>query len=394
MPEKVMDRIKNKILDVRGLRVNFDTYEGLVKALKGVNFEIKKKETFGLVGETGCGKSVTARSIMRLIDTPGEIAEGEIIFERENNGYDDLSKLSEKEMQNIRGDEISIVFQEPGEALNPVFEVGKQIKEAIMTHQSDKMAKSALKDLKKELKEEKGLKKSIMNKQIDLVEKYIENKSSRIVNYASEIPLLRGYKKRIDEKARERVLKLLSDVEIADPEQVYNKYPHELSGGMKQRAVIAIALASEPTLLIADEPTSSLDVSIQSKILSLLDDLKEEHDLSILYITHNLGVVAEVCDRVGVMYAGRVIEIADVLEIFQNPLHPYTISLIEAIPSPEKGRLKPIGGVVPNLINPPSGCRFHPRCPRATEVCKEKQPKLEELEENHWVECHHPGDNK
>ncbi len=196
------------------------------------------------------------------------------------------------------------------------------------------------------------------------------------------------------EKAKEKVFKLLKDVEIPEPEQVYEKYPHELSGGMKQRVVIAIALASEPVLLIADEPTSSLDVSIQSKILKLLEDLKKEHKLSILYITHNLSVVAEICDRVGVMYAGRVVEIADVLEIFENPLHPYTISLIEAIPSSEKGRLEPIGGFVPNLINPPPGCRFHPRCPRATDRCTEEQPRLREFKEKHWVECFHPGDNK
>lgn len=393
MSEKTIEeKMKNKVLDVNNLRVNFNTYEGVVKALKGVSFDIRLQETFGLVGETGCGKSVTAKSIMRLIEGPGEIYDGEILFRREENGFSDITKLTDKETRSVRGDEISIVFQEPGEALNPVHRSGRQIKEAIMAHQTEKMTEQAIKDLKEEINEKKGFRKSILKTQLNLLKRYKENKDSLLVKYASKMPLIGDFKEKVDKKAKEKVFKLLKDVEIPEPEQVYEKYPHELSGGMKQRVVIAIALASEPVLLIADEPTSSLDVSIQSKILKLLEDLKKEHKLSILYITHNLSVVAEICDRVGVMYAGRVVEIADVKRIFENPLHPYTMSLIEAIPSRKKDKLEPIGGYVPNLINPPKGCRFHPRCPKATDICKQKQPEIEELETNHFVECYHPGD--
>ncbi|OKY77769.1 MAG: ABC-type dipeptide/oligopeptide/nickel transport system, ATPase component [Candidatus Methanohalarchaeum thermophilum] len=383
----------DNVLELKGLKVRFDTYEGLVKALEGVNFNIKSKETFGIVGETGCGKSVTAKSIMRLISSPGKITDGEILFKRENNGVIDILELSDKEVREIRGDEISMIFQEPGEALNPVYTTGYQLKEAILSHQSNEFLKEIKNEIEREIEEEDSyIKKKLLNTQIKLIKRNIKKEDSRLTKYLSKIPLINGYKDKLSEKAKEKAINLLEDVELSEPEEIYKNYPHELSGGQKQRVIIAMALSSEPTLLTADEPTSSLDVSIQSKILSLLDELKEEHNLSILYITHNLGVVAQICDRVGVMYSGRIVEIANVNDIFENPLHPYTISLIEAIPSSEKEELNPIGGVVPNLVNPPSGCRFHPRCPRANERCKKKRPSLKELEKDHWVECYHSGD--
>ena len=320
--------MSEKLLEVRDLYINFYTYEGVVKAIDGVSFHINERETFGLVGETGCGKSVTARAILRLIPTPpGKIERGEIIYK----GVD-LLKLSEAEILKYRGNEISMIFQEPMNSLNPVFTIGDQLIETIMVNQ----------------------------------------KKSR-------------------EEAYEIAVEMLEKVKLPDPESIMNKYPHELSGGQRQRVVIAIALSCNPSLLIADEPTTALDVTVQAQILDLMEELKQKLGMSILMITHDLGVVAEICQRVGVMYAGNIVEMASVEDIFEKRYHPYTKGLLNAIPifgEGKKRRLEEIPGSVPNLLHPPPGCRFHPRCPFAKEICKREKPELVEMEPGHYVRCH------
>jgi oligopeptide/dipeptide ABC transporter ATP-binding protein len=320
--------MSEKLLEVRDLYINFYTYEGVVKAIDGVSFHINERETFGLVGETGCGKSVTARAILRLIPTPpGKIERGEIIYK----GVD-LLKLSEAEILKYRGNEISMIFQEPMNSLNPVFTIGDQLIETIMVNQ----------------------------------------KKSR-------------------EEAYEIAVEMLEKVKLPDPESIMNKYPHELSGGQRQRVVIAIALSCNPSLLIADEPTTALDVTVQAQILDLMEELKQKLGMSILMITHDLGVVAEICQRVGVMYAGNIVEMASVEDIFEKRYHPYTKGLLNAIPifgEGKKRRLEEIPGSVPNLLHPPPGCRFHPRCPFAKEICKKEKPELVEIEPGHYVRCH------
>jgi oligopeptide/dipeptide ABC transporter ATP-binding protein len=323
----------NLVLKIKGLKTYFYTYEGVVKALDGIDLEIRRGEVLGLVGETGCGKSVTALSILRLIPDPGKIIEGEILFKGEN-----LLKKSEEEMRNIRGSEISMIFQEPTVSLNPVFKVGNQISEAIMLHQELSGASNA--------KEKKRM-------------------------------------------ALERTIQHLNNVGISDPEKIVNSYPHELSGGMCQRVMIAMALACRPSLLIADEPSTALDNTIQAQILDLLKELIPKYNASVLLITHDLGVIAETSDSCAVMYAGNVVEYGDITTIFKNRKHPYTTGLMEAIPKIDKmqKRLSIINGSVPNLINPPSGCRFHPRCPHAMEICKKEKPILKEVGNGHKVAC-------
>ena len=322
-----MDNIKDKILEVKNLKTSFFTYEGEVKALENVSFDISRGETLGLVGETGSGKSVTALSIVNLISSPpGKILGGKIIFEGEN-----LLNYSEKEIRKIRGNKISMIFQDPMNSLNPVFKVGEQIIQVIKVHQNKKSA-----------------------------------------------------------EARKIAIEMFKKVGLPDPELVLDKYSYELSGGMQQRIMIAIALSCNPDLLIADEPTTALDVTIQAQILDLIDKLKKDIDSSILLITHNLGVVARVCDKVAVMYAGNIVEYATVEQIFNKPCHPYTKGLLKAIPRKESRgkKLKIIKGKVPNLISPPSGCRFHPRCNFALPECSEINPPRKLVAEEHYVKCH------
>ncbi|MFQ6124644.1 MAG: ABC transporter ATP-binding protein [Candidatus Heimdallarchaeota archaeon] len=312
------------ILQVQNLKTYFYTYRGIVRALEGVNFNIEREETMGLVGETGCGKSVTSLSILRLIQYPGKILDGKIIFEGR-----DLLQISEEEMRTIRGDQISMIFQEPGVALNPCLRIGFQIAETISIHQ--------------------------------------------------DIPL---------KEAEDPAIEMLRVVGIPEPQKIAKAYPHELSGGMAQRAMIAMMLSTQPKLLIADEPTSSLDVTIQAQILRLLKDLIRDVQASVLLITHDLGIVAETCDRVTVMYAGLVVESSDVRSVLKNPQHPYTQGLLKAIPRPgERGELHTIPGLVPDLVNPPSGCRFHPRCPHAMKKCSEEQPPMFKTKAGHYVAC-------
>ena len=320
---------KKPLLEVRKLKTYFYTEAGVVKAVDGVDFEVYPGEVLGLVGESGCGKSVTSLSIMRLIAPPGKIIEGEIFFAGKN-----LLKLSESEMTKMRGDRISMIFQQPQSSLNPVFKAGDQITEVLKVHK-------------------------LFNK----------------------------------EAANVRMIELLKMVGIADPESRADSYPHELSGGMSQRIMIAMALACAPELLIADEPTTALDVTIQAQILDLMRDLREKIGTTIILITHDLGVIAEMADRVAVMYASRIVEAAEVNELFDNPLHPYTKGLIGSIPvlGKIKDKLDVIPGSVPNLINLPPGCRFAPRCQARVEhgltICTEKDPYLLNVRTGHTVRC-------
>lgn len=316
-----------KLLDIKDLRTYFSTEDGVVPAVDGVSFYIKPGETLGVVGESGCGKSVTSLSIMRLLTkATGKIMEGSQI----NFNGRDIVGLSEKEMRRIRGNEISMIFQEPMTSLNPVLKIGMQISEVLMLHH--KMSKA---------------------------------------------------------QARERTIEMLKLVNISSPDKVIDQYPHSLSGGMRQRVMIAMALACNPKLLIADEPTTALDVTVQAQILDLMKDLKNKINSSVMLITHNLGVVAETCERVIVMYAGKIVEEGDVYSIFEEPKHPYTQGLLKSMPSAtgEQEKLEAIPGVVPNPLNMPKGCRFSPRCNKAMDVCKQKQPELTILGEERTVRC-------
>lgn len=376
-----------KLLDLQDLMLRFYTYEGVVKALEGVNLYVKKGETLGLVGETGCGKTMTGLSILFLIPSPGKIEGGSIFFKSKNRTLDLLSQ-DEPLLRNIRGKDISMIFQEPSSALNPLFTVENQISEVLLHHRREELAKKALEGIERDLQSMKGGPRGfIYGLERKIYKKMLEKPHSLSMKLLSRIPIVRRYQRRLKKEARKEVVKILGEMEIPDPERVADMYPHELSGGMQQRVVIAMALACNPTLLIADEPTTNLDVTIQAQILNLIKKLKKEFGSSILYITHDMGVIAEMCDRVAVMYAGSVCEIADVIEIFKNPIHPYTKALLESIPRPGK-EFKSIIGMVPSLINPPTGCRFHPRCLKAMEICSQVKPEMTQVKKGHFVKCH------
>jgi oligopeptide/dipeptide ABC transporter ATP-binding protein len=318
------------LLEVKNLKTYFFTSDGVVKAVDGVDFDVYSGEILGLVGESGCGKSVTSFSIMQLVDQPGKIVDGEILFEGEN-----LLEYAKSEMVEMRGNRISMIFQQPQSSLNPVFSVGSQIAEVFRIHD---------RDIKKE-------------------------------------------------KAWQKAVELLDLVGIADAESKAHAYPHEMSGGQAQRIMIAMALALQPRLLIADEPTTALDVTIQAQILDLILDLRDKLDTSVILITHDLGLIAETVDRVAVMYAGRIIEQADVEVLFDHPLHPYTRGLIASVPilGEVKDKLEVIPGSVPNLIDLPEGCKFAPRCQARIEhdldICTQKEPDLLEETSGHTVRC-------
>ncbi|MFX1501053.1 MAG: ABC transporter ATP-binding protein [Promethearchaeota archaeon] len=327
------------ILDVNDLTTYFHTEEGVVHAVEGVSFKIYEGEVLGLVGETGCGKSVTALSILQVIRPPGKIEKGNIIFRGEN-----LRTKSNSEMLQYRGKDITMIFQDPLNSLNPVFRIGKQISEVFLLHMENELIAEA-------------------------------SKSSE---------------KNIYGVAREWSIELLRDLNIPFPEVIIDRYPHELSGGMRQRVQIAMALACSPKLLIADEPTTALDVTIQNQILKLMKDLRKKYNTTILFITHDLGIISKMCDRVAIMYTGRIIEYGDIKKLFIKPYHPYTKGLIGSVPIVGKKRqkLEVIRGMVPNLIYPPSGCRFHPRCDFCFEPCESKIPKDIEVEQDYFVACH------
>lgn len=377
---------EEKVLEVNNLVIRFYTYAGVVKAIDDVFLYLKDGEILGVVGETGCGKTVTALSTLRLIPNPGKIERGDI-FLKTDEGLVNLMEKDEKYMEKIRGRYISIVFQEPGAALDPIYKIGEQIGEALLIHRRNHYYSEVLKSIEEKLKVEKSpLRRFILKLELKICRELIKDPNSAYSILLS-FPFLNEVNKLVENLVKNDVIFLLRAMGIPDPERTYNRYPHELSGGMKQRAVIAMALACNPKILIADEPTTNLDVTIEAQILHLIRELRDRFNSSILYITHDFGVVAEICDRVAVMYAGNICEIAGVEEIFRKPLHPYTKALIESIPRPGKP-FKSIPGTIPNLINPPSGCRFHPRCPHAMEICSKETPKVKEVERGHLVACH------
>jgi peptide/nickel transport system ATP-binding protein len=383
------DQTMAKLLETVDLVTNFYTYEGVVKALNKVSLVIDHGTTFGLVGESGCGKSVTVRSIMRIVQEPGRIEGGKVIVflndETERTGVD-LLQQSEAYMESLRGDRISMIFQEPNAALNPTMSIGDQISESFLFHQKKEMCQRVLQDLQgPECRTLYPLRKFLEM----TFHMALQNPDALSLKLLDRIPLLKLWKQRLKKEAKKRSIEILGKLGIPHPEQIVDQYPHHLSGGMKQRIVIAIALACSPILLIADEATSNLDVTIQAQILELLRKLKKEIISSILLITHDLGVVAETCDRVGVMYAGNVCEVANIQDLFRKPLHPYTRALLDSVPRfSMEGILKSIEGNVPNLVTPPPGCRFHPRCPYVMDNCPRKHPEFIEFEKDHLVACY------
>ena len=318
--------MKSNLLEVSNLKTYFFTSQGVVKAVDDVSFVIRQRETIGLVGESGCGKTMTALSVMRLVpNPPGRIVGGKIILKGK-----DIFGLSELEMRRLRGSEIGMIFQDPMTFLNPVMKIADQLTEALVEHR--KMSAG---------------------------------------------------------QARNRMLELLRMVNIPSADKVQDYYPHQLSGGMRQRVLTAMAMSCEPSLLIADEPTTALDVTVQAQILKLIRELRDKLGTSLLLITHDLGVVGEICDRVCVMYAGKIVETGDVFAMFRSPEHPYTVGLLSSILRMDeyKETLPTIDGVVPDLVNPPSGCRFNPRCMKAMSICREKNPPSFEIGPDHFVSC-------
>ena len=320
-----MSNKSEKLLEVRHLKTQFSTDEGIAHAVEDVSFDLKRGETLGIVGESGSGKSVTMLSVIRLVT--GKITDGEILFDGR-----DLRKLSDKEMIALRGKDITMVFQDPMTSLDPVYTIGYQLMEPILKH----------------------------------------NKCSR-------------------QEAFDRAVQMLEKVGIANARERMKEYPHQLSGGMRQRVIIAMALTCNPKMLIADEPTTALDVTIQAQILDLMKQLKKDSDMSIILITHDLGVVAQMCDRVNVMYCGQIVESAPVNELFHDPRHKYTQGLLHSIPrlDQEADKLDVIQGSVPSIVMLPTGCRFHPRCPYATEKCRTAAPEMVQVGEEHFAACHY-----
>lgn len=355
----------SKLIEIKDLVTNFYTYEGVVKALNKVSLDVENGITFGLVGESGCGKSVTVRSMMRIIQSPGVVESGQVLFHTEENGKKvtvDLLAQSESYMQKLRGDQIS---------------------ESFLFHQKEEMAREVLKELDAPDDRTFPLLKSYLKRTCGMV---ADNPDSVPLKILSKLPIFKWWDNRLKKEALKRSIDIITKLSIPNPEGVVRRYPHNLSGGMKQKIVIAIALACNPDLLIADEATSNLDVTIQAQILELLNKLKKD---VISLITHDLGVVAETCDRVGVMYAGSLCEVADVKELFKKPQHPYTKALLNSVPRrAQTGKLETIEGSVPNLVTPPDGCRFHPRCPLAMKVCKGKTPELKDIGSNHLAACY------
>jgi peptide/nickel transport system ATP-binding protein len=388
---------ESSLLRIRDLDLRFYTYEGVVEALDKVKLHIKDGETIGVVGETGCGKSVTGLSELNIIPPPGKIEGGKILL-RKNEQWVNLLRQRDAYLRTVRGKEISMIFQDAKSALNPVYTCRQQIGEAILHHRREELCLKLLEDSKNateslkqsSLKEgdKAKLRKSVLSKREEQMLKIMmEDPEGLIQRIASRIPFLNRFKHRFDDEVKKEVVRMLKDMRIPDPERVAEMYPHELSGGMAQRAVIAMALSCNPKLLIADEPTTNLDVTVQLQILSLIRDLKKEYGTTIQYITHDMGIVAEMCDRVAVMYAGNVVELAEVMEIFKNPLHPYTKALLECIPRPGM-EFKSIEGFVPSLISPPKGCRFNDRCPYAMEKCLREKPEFVSPRKDHQVLCH------
>jgi peptide/nickel transport system ATP-binding protein len=380
------------LIKIKDLTVRFHTYEGVVYAIDDLDLDIRQGETLGIVGETGSGKTMTALAILRLIPYPGRIESGSIVLlGRDHQSGLELLKLKDDGMRSIRGNKISMVFQEPGAALNPVYTIGDQISEVFLLHRRRELAHAAKERVDSLLSDGNSfasvIKRPFWRWQGRLYDKIDKESNPVEPRLLGRLPLFRRLLWRIKDEANSRTVNMLKDVEIPDPARVASLYPHNLSGGMKQRAVIAMALACSPELLIADEPTTSLDVTIQAQMLELFRRIKVDKGASVLFITHNLGVASEVCDRVAVMYAGRLCEVASVEEMFLHPLHPYTKALLEAVPMPGR-ELQTIPGVLADSLNPPPGCRFHPRCPSAMPTCQQERPKPKEVSKDHMVACY------
>lgn len=376
--------VSQKLLEVKNLKTYFYTEEGIVKAVDGVSFDIYEDEVLGLVGETGCGKSVTALSILQLVRAPGKIIDGSVIFKGKN-----LLRMKESEVRKFRGKDITMIFQDPLNSLNPVFTVGKQVSEVFTLHQETELKQELdklLLERRTRLEEKKNLEKTLNDEEIQLTEEEREEIASKI----EELKDLTRHIPTLKDVALKRSEQIVKEVGIPDAKGILKRYPHELSGGMRQRVMIAMGLSCNPALLIADEPTTALDVTIQAQILDLMKDLIKKFRTSILIITHDLGIIAELCDRIAVMYSGNIVEYATAEDLFKNPRHPYTKGLIGAIPSIEKKnqKLQTIRGMVPNLIYPPSGCRFHPRCDYRMEICDKVKPQLTEIAHRYFVACH------
>ena len=364
--------MSEKLLNIEDLVLRFYTYEGIVEALDGVNLDIRRGETLGLVGETGCGKTVTGLSTMVLVPPPGRIEGGRILLNKNDTVVDLLSK-DEAFLSDVRGADISMAFQDPRSALDPVCTVRAHISEVFLRHRKQELV-------------ERVLSRPLSRLEREVYEMMSKNPDSLVLKVVSRIPLLNRYKHKLQDEVNNEVMRMLKEMQIPDADRVADMYPHELSGGMAQRVVLAMALACSPELLIADEPTTNLDVTIQLQILNLIRELKRKFGSTVEYITHDLGVIAEICDRVAVMYAGNVVEVADVMEAFKKPLHPYTRALLESIPRPGR-EFKSIEGTVPSLIDPPKGCRFHTRCSYAMEICTKEKPPLKEVAKGHYVQC-------
>lgn len=380
------------LVKIRDLSVRFYTYEGVVHAVEDLDLDIRQGETLGIVGETGSGKTMTALAILRLIPYPGKIESGSIMFrDSDAAGEVDMLKLSEDQMRSIRGNKISMVFQEPGAALNPVYTIGDQISEVYLLHRRHELSLRAKQRVDNLLADGNafaaGLRRPFWRWESRLYGKTAQDSYPLEARIVSHVPVFRRLLGRLKGEAASLTVDMLKSVEIPDAARVAVHYPHELSGGMKQRAVIAMALACSPKLLIADEPTTSLDVTIQAQMLELFRRIKVEKGASVLFITHNLGVAAEVCDRVAVMYAGRLCEVGSVEDMFLHPLHPYTKALLDAVPMPGK-ELQTIPGALADALDPPPGCRFHPRCPSATPLCQQERAKLKVVAKDHMVACY------
>ena len=335
------------ILLLDDLKTHFFTDRGVVKAVDGVSLAVNRAESVGIVGESGCGKSVTFLSVLKLIQHPGRIVGGRILFEDE-----DLVAKSEQEMTDVRGRRISMIFQDPLTALNPALTIGEQITETIILHQNrrDRQGVSPFRNV------------------------------LRLSN-----PM---HRRAFQKQARDRAIEMLELVRIPSAAERLGEYPHQFSGGMRQRVIIAIALSCEPSILIADEPTTALDVTIQAQILDLLKEIQQTLKMSFIFITHDFGVVKQMCDRIAVMYAGKIVELSHVTSLFDGPKHPYTRALMDCIPSASKQKVQPIPGTVSSLIDLPGGCSFHPRCSHAMKVCEEEMPPLKTIDGQTLVRCH------
>jgi len=379
------------LVQIEDLDLKFYTYDGIVEALDKVRLYIKDQETIGVVGETGCGKSVTGLSELVLVPPPGKIEGGKVLL-RKKDKWINLLRQTEGYLGTVRGKDISMIFQDPKSALNPVYTVRQQVAEAILHHRSREMCRRIFEEDKKVI--ESGKKGILSSREKAILKRMLENPKASSVRVASKIPFLNSFKRKLNIEVTKEVVRMLKAMRIPDPERVLDMYPHELSGGMAQRVVIAMALSCSPQLLVADEPTTNLDVTVQLQILDLIKELKKEFGMTIQYITHDMGVIAEMCDRVAVMYAGNVVELAEVLEMFKNPLHPYTRALLECIPRPGCA-FTSIEGTVPSLVDPPRGCRFHDRCSYAMEVCLKEKPVFIQVKKDHYVLCHlYRGESK